>query len=185
MSCVYAMPHNAAIIFAGSHSGGLWKTTNGGINWRCVTDSMRLAGLGVNCVVASTQNPNIMYLAAGNSMGFYQNFGIGVLKSTDGGEHWTTTGLTWNAYYGSVATKVIINEQNPDIVYAISREKIFGTTNGGVNWSTLLDISGSPDGFYDIRFVANSPYIVAATKVPTGAYPTGARIYIMANGGKN
>ena len=185
VSCVYAMPHNAAIIFAGSHSGGLWKTTNGGINWRCVTDSLRLAGLGVNCVVADPKNPNIMYLAAGNSVGFYQNFGIGVLKSTDGGEHWTTTGLTWNAYYGSVATKVIINEQNPDIVYAISREKIFGTTNGGTNWTTLLDISGSPDGFYDIRFIPNTPYIVAATKVPTGSYPTGARIYVTTDRGKN
>ena len=60
VSCVYAMPHNINVIFAGSHSGGLWKTTNGGINWRCVTDSLRLAGLGVNCVVADPKNPNIM-----------------------------------------------------------------------------------------------------------------------------
>lgn len=184
ISCVYAVPNSPDTIFAGSHSGGLWKTTNSGKNWHCVTDSLRLAGLGVNCIVADPKNTNIMYIAAGNSMGFYQNFGIGILKSIDGGKHWATTGLTWAAYYGAVATKIIIDEQNSNILYAISREKVFGSTNGGIDWATLLDISGSPDGFYDLRFIPNSPQIVAVTKVPTGSYPTGARIYTTANRGE-
>lgn len=185
ISCIYAVPNRPDTIFAGSHSGGLWKTTNGGKNWHCVTDSLRLAGLGINCIIADPKNTNIMYIATGNSMGFYQNFGIGILKSIDGGEHWTSTGLTWGAYYGAVATKIIIDEQNPNILYAISREKVFGSTNGGTDWAILLDISGSTDGFYDLRFIPNSTQIVAVTKVPTGNYPTGARIYTTADGGKN
>jgi len=67
---------NYNIIFVGSQTGGLWKTTNGGMNWTNVTDVLNKPGLGINSVVIDPNNHNIVYIATDGS---------GIFKSTDAG----------------------------------------------------------------------------------------------------
>jgi len=67
---------NYKTIYVGSQTGGLWKTTNGGINWLNVTDILNKPGLGVNSVAIDPNYHNIVYIATDGS---------GIFKSTDAG----------------------------------------------------------------------------------------------------
>ena len=77
-------PQNPAIMYAGAVSGGIFKSTDSGQNWRPMTDE--LPNLAVGCFEIDALNPNTLYLGTGE--GYYNAdavLGIGLLKSTDGG----------------------------------------------------------------------------------------------------
>ncbi|MBK6766545.1 MAG: hypothetical protein IPG71_09610 [bacterium] len=86
-------PVNTNIIYVGSASGGLWKTTNGGTTWSPLTDN--LASLAIGCIALDPTNPDIIYIGTGEgSFNIDAVFGAGVFKSTDAGATWNTTGLS-------------------------------------------------------------------------------------------
>jgi hypothetical protein len=80
------------IMYVGSPAGGIWKTTNGGSNWVAKGDSF--PNMGISDIVINPTNTNILYVATGDADGG-QNRSIGILKSINGGNSWTTTGLTF------------------------------------------------------------------------------------------
>lgn len=186
ISCVYSPPTDSNTIFAGSHSGGLWKTTDMGQHWRCVTDGLRLPGLGINSIVAHPSNAQLMYAATGTYVGTYQNFGTGVIQSTDGGETWQPSGLQWSAFYGDVCLRLLIDPNQSNTLYALTAQKLYKSTDAARTWSVVLERSkGAKDGFYDLRFAQQASYLVVATRTPTGDYPTGAHIFVSADSGQS
>ncbi|WP_084376021.1 WD40/YVTN/BNR-like repeat-containing protein [Roseivirga ehrenbergii] len=130
------------IIYAGSASGGLWKSESGGIAWEPIFDN-ELA-LSIGAVAVSQKNPNIVWVGTGegnprNSL----TGGYGVYRSLDAGKTWELMGLekTRNVH------RIIIDPNDPNTVYigAIGspwgdhKERgVYKTTDGGETWNHIL-----------------------------------------------
>jgi photosystem II stability/assembly factor-like uncharacterized protein len=84
-------PTNSNIVYAGFADGGVWKSSDGGMSWKPLTDDQPT--LAVGAIVLDPKNPSTVYVGTGegnfSSDSFY---GRGVLKSTDGGMTWTQLG---------------------------------------------------------------------------------------------
>jgi PKD repeat protein len=151
-------PANSNIVFVGSPAGGLWKSTNSGVSYTTNTD--QLSVIGCTDVAIDPTNSNIMYLATGDGDAG-DTYSIGILKSTDGGTTWNTTGLTWTVNQGRTISKLLINPSNTQIVLAATSNGIYRTTNGGTSWTQV-----QTGNFQDIEFKptdANTVYACGTT----------------------
>ena len=84
-------PNNPNVIFQGSSGGGVWKTIDGGVTWKPLTDQESPLGTGEPSAVAiDPSNTNTIYL--GTSGRFVLNISKGILKSTDAGGSWIVLG---------------------------------------------------------------------------------------------
>jgi photosystem II stability/assembly factor-like uncharacterized protein len=132
--------------YFGAVGGGLWKTTDGGLNWKPVTDG-QLTSSSVGAVGVSPTNPDIIYIGTGETE-FRGNImqGDGVYKSIDGGKTWKNIGLKNTQ---SIA-RVRVHPTNPDIVYVTALGHAFGpnedrgvfkTIDGGKTWKKVLYVN--------------------------------------------
>ena len=136
---VYSPPQHPDIIYAGSNTGGLWKTTNGGFHWECKTDVLGMPGMGVNTILGhpDPDSFNVIFIGTGFATEFYTSYGLGVFKSLDGGDNWRDTELSLsssNPHYGQVFHKLLRNPLNPNVIYAVADRKLFRSDNNGKNW---------------------------------------------------
>ncbi|MDW8075585.1 MAG: T9SS type A sorting domain-containing protein [Bacteroidota bacterium] len=125
-------PTNSNLIFAGSPSGGLWKSTDNGTTWTSNTDT--LATLGVSAIAIDPTNPQIIYIGTGDRDA-RDTYGVGILKSTDGGVTWATTGLNWTTNQNRVVCEILIMPTNSAILLAATSNGIWRSTDGGQTWS--------------------------------------------------
>jgi len=147
-------PGNSDVVFAGVEistgiqgiefektRGKIYKTEDGGENWRCVWEGDNLARF----VLFDPTNPNVLYASTGIfDREAYNDVGVGVLKSTDGGETWfpINNGIPdseGNRFVGFLE----MHPTNPQILFAASGMGsrpggIFRTTDGGVHWQKVL-----------------------------------------------
>ncbi len=130
-------PTNPNILYAGSNNSGLWKTIDAGVNWVCKTDVLRYPVLGVLDILIDPTNPNTLYIASGSRAGF----GIGVLKSTDGGNTWNPTGLSFTANDQLNIEEIRMDPTNSNILYAITNTDLFRSTDAGATWTSLFNYS--------------------------------------------
>jgi photosystem II stability/assembly factor-like uncharacterized protein len=131
-------PNNSNIIYVGAPAGGCWKSIDAGNSWTPLTDN--LSSLGVSGIAIDPTNSNIVYIATGDGDG-NDTYSIGVLKSTDGGATWNSTGLNWNTTQARVMRKIIIDPTNPNILYVATSHGLFKTTDAGANWISVLSAS--------------------------------------------
>ena len=132
--------------YFGAVGGGLWKTTDGGLNWKPVTDG-QITSSSVGAVAVSESNPDIVYIGTGETE-FRGNImqGDGVYKSVDAGKTWKNIGLKNT----QSISRVRIHPTNPDIVYVSALGHAFGpneergvfkTTDGGKTWNKVLYVN--------------------------------------------
>ncbi len=129
---IRALPGSTTTFFACAPGGGLWKTTNTGVSWSAVGTDF-LASIGTSDVAIDPNNNNIMYLATGDCDAG-DTYALGVLKSTDGGLTWNTTGLNWTASQTRRTARILIHPTNTQIVVCATSNGIFRTTDGGISW---------------------------------------------------
>lgn len=153
-------------IYVGSASGGIWKTSNGGTTWTPLGDQN--AVLGVSDIVAyrPVGSPDVIYIATGDKDGgsmwslnggqYSDNNSVGVLKSTDGGTTWNTTGMSWTASQYRIIYRLLMHPTNNSILYAATSLGLFKTTNGGTTWTELSGILE----FRDMEFNPSNPAII-------------------------
>jgi photosystem II stability/assembly factor-like uncharacterized protein len=181
VNCMAFHPTDANTFWVGTPAGGLWKTTNGGQGWTTNTDNLPV--LGVSDIAIDPTNPSVMYIATGDGdLGSLYGNGdtksIGILKSTNGGSTWNTTGLNWSVTDEKTIRRLIINPNNTQILLAASSDGIWRTSNGGTNWSRV-----QPGYFIDIEFNPADPGIAyASTFDPQFG---NAEIYTSTNGGSS
>ncbi|MBU0509096.1 T9SS type A sorting domain-containing protein [bacterium] len=130
-------PNNPMVMFAGAVSGGLWKSTDGGESWLPFSD--QLSNLAVGCFEMDPTNPDVMYLGTGE--GYFNGdavLGIGLLKSTNAGQSWNPTALSWNYGAGRSVLKLNIDPRNGQIVLASTNDSLYRSINGGQSFARVL-----------------------------------------------
>ena len=160
--------NNDQIYYAGAVGGGLWKTTDGGNAWHCISDTT-FGSSSVGAVEVSRVNPNVVYVGMGEvEMRGNISFGDGMYKSADAGKTWKHIGLKESYAIGSIA----IHPANDDIVYVAAQGHIWGpnkerglykTTDGGNTWTQIFKPANDTSGCVDVKLDPNNPNIVYAS----------------------
>ena len=160
VSAIAGIPDDPLVVYAGSASGGIFKTTDGGINWQPIFDEQPVHSIGDIAVAPS--DPSIVWAGTGEScIRSHISVGEGIFKSTDVGRSWTRMGLEKTGRIG----KVVIHPQNPDHVlacalghaYGPQQERgVFRTTDGGKTWERTL-FADENTGCSDIEMDPRNP----------------------------
>jgi photosystem II stability/assembly factor-like uncharacterized protein len=156
---------NPNIVYVASASGGLWKTVNGGVTWKPVFE--RQGTISIGDIALAPGNPDVVWVGTGESnVRNSVSFGDGVYKSTDGGKNWQHMGLRDTEHVSAI----VINPQNPDIVYVGAlghafapneQRGVFMTTDGGKTWTKTLYIDRE-HGVSDLEIDPTNPNILYA-----------------------
>ena len=162
---VEGVPGDANVVYVASASGGLWKTTNGGVTWKPLFE--RQGTLSLGDIALAPSNPEVVWVGTGESnVRNSVSFGDGVYRSTDGGKTWQHMGLKDTERISAIA----IHPQNPDIVYIGALGHAFGpneergvfmTTDGGKTWTKTLYIDNQ-HGVADLEIDPTNPNILYA-----------------------
>lgn len=151
--------NNDDVMYAGSPTGGLWKTINKGQNWSCLTNSIPKA-IGVSCITIDySSTPNTIYIATGDRDGNlpYISFG-GIYKSTDGGTTWVEVGNITNLV--ERALQLIVHPLNNNKLFLLTTYNCFVSDNGGLNW-TPVAVDPDKRQFYSLIYNPNQPDFIA------------------------
>jgi photosystem II stability/assembly factor-like uncharacterized protein len=165
VSAVAGVNGDRSTYYAGAASGGLWKTTDGGLHWRPIFDDQPVSSIGALAVAPS--DANIVWVGTGEPF-IRSNISIGwgVWRSTDAGKSFTKVGLDNT---GRVA-RVVIHPTNPDIVFVAAMGHNYGpqpergvyrTVDAGKTWERVLFVNDST-GVSDLVMDPNNPRILFA-----------------------
>src|SRR6184192_853525 len=162
---VVGVPGQPYIYYAGSASGGIFKTTDGGIHWEPIFDSQPVSSIGSLAVAPS--DPNIVWAGTGEAwIRSHISLGMGIYKSIDAGRNWSLMGLEKTGRIG----RIIIDPHNPDIVFAAAlgtsygpqpERGLFRTTDGGKTWQRVLFVDENT-GCSDIAMDPANPQVLFA-----------------------
>ena len=138
--------------WAGSVSGGLWKTINGGATWLPLTDN--LPNLSVSSLEMAESARNVIYMGTGEGFGNLGGVdGDGIFKSVDRGTTWEHLDATASNPAFRHVNRLAVDPTNPDVVLAATAEGIFRTADGGATWSGVYsgrhvqDLRAQPGGY--------------------------------------
>ncbi|MGH1366678.1 MAG: VPS10 domain-containing protein [Calditrichia bacterium] len=160
-------PTNTDVLFAGTATGGVWKSIDSGVSWNPIFDDQ--ISLSIGDLAISASNPQIIYVGTGEVNGGGGSItygGTGVYKSSNGGTSWTNVGLEETRFIG----RVVIDPQNSDRVFVAAMGKLFSTNperglfrslDGGTSWTNVLSISDST-GCVDVVIHPTQPDTVYA-----------------------
>ncbi|HEX7843957.1 MAG TPA: hypothetical protein VF469_41065, partial [Kofleriaceae bacterium] len=147
-------PANASKFYVGAASGGVWKTTDGGVTFTPIFDG--LGTLSIGALALDPRDSNILYVGTGEANpggGSVTQPGDGVWKTTDGGATWQHLGLDQTVEIG----RIVIDPKNPNNVFVAAMGNLFSrnvdrgvyrSQDGGLTWTKVLfvsDIAGAID----------------------------------------
>ena len=160
------MAGDPKIIFVAAASGGIFKSVNNGLTWKPVFDEEGTS-LSIGDLAIAPSDPNIVWAGTGEPNSRQSSsWGDGVYKSLDGGETWTFMGLRDTQRVG----RVVIDPQNPDIVFVAALGHLWGpnperglfrTKDGGKTWQKVLSINDDT-GVVDVAMEAGGRILYAA-----------------------
>ncbi len=141
---VAGVPADPMIYYVGAASGGIWKTIDGGIQWKPIFDKERVHSIGALALAPS--DPEVVYAGTGESfIRSNVSIGKGVWRSTDGGANWSHLGLENT---GRIS-RIVVHPTDPDVAYVAAlghgytpqKERgIYKTTDGGKTWKQVLHV---------------------------------------------
>ncbi len=182
-------PTDPQIIYAGSASGGLWKTTMGGVGadaWDRVETGFPI--LAVSSVTLDPADSSVIYIGTGEVYRYQGSdggelnrltrgsYGIGILKSSDGGASWSHS-LDWSYDQNRGIWMIAVHPTDSNIVYAATTEGIYKSTNAGGDWTLVHDVIMGTD----VRIHPTNPDTVFSAHGNFGS--EGHGIYRTTNGG--
>ncbi|MGC1107028.1 MAG: hypothetical protein WA876_10855 [Candidatus Acidiferrales bacterium] len=159
-------PGNPMVDYVGAASGGIFKTTDGGLHWTPIFDKEDAMSIGALAIAPSAHN----IVWAGTGEAFYNrvatSIGDGIYKSIDSGATWKHMGLENT---GRIA-RIVVDPTNPDIVFAAAvgsgfapsqNRGVFRTTDGGKTWQRVLFVDENT-GAADVAMDAHNPQTLLA-----------------------
>ncbi|MDX1315195.1 MAG: glycosyl hydrolase, partial [Eudoraea sp.] len=179
--------------YVAPRAGGVWKTTNRGTTFECISDEIGTSYIGD--VEVAPSDPDIVWIGTGEDFNARSSYyGNGIWKSTDAGETWVNSGLELSSHIAEIT----IHPGNPDIVwvavmgnlYSENEERgVYKTTDGGSSWNKVLYIDAAT-GVIDLALNPENPDIIYASsyqkvRLPWTFEPGGekSRIYKSVDGG--
>jgi len=195
VTSIDAVHDNPEVMYVGTASGGLWKSTSGGIKWAPIFDKQITASVGA--VAIQQSNPSVVWVGTGegnprNSL----NGGYGVFKTLDGGKTWMSMGLEKTRHIH----KILIDPTDPNTVYvgaigapwgAHEERGVYKTTDGGKNWRRIL-FSNNTSGIADMVMDPKNPNKIIAALWDHKRDPwffksggAGSGLYMTYDGGEN
>ncbi len=155
------------VYYFGATGGGVWKTTDGGINWESISDGSVFGTGSVGAIGLSDSDPNTIYVGMGESpIRGNVSHGDGVYKSTDAGKTWKRVGLEDTRQI----PRIRVHPKNPDLVYVAALGHIFGpndqrgvfrSKDGGKTWEKILS-RGDKAGAIDLILDPTNPNMMYA-----------------------
>jgi len=131
----------------GAAGGGVFKSTNSGVNWTPVFDQVGVFSIGA--LAMDPTSVNTVYVGTGEANSSVDSYdGAGVFRTTDGGANWTSLGLAATARIARIA----IDPTDPQKLFVAAMGTQFSTgpdrglyrsTDGGANWTKVLFVSDS------------------------------------------
>jgi photosystem II stability/assembly factor-like uncharacterized protein len=172
-------PVNKLVFYQGTTGGGVWKTEDGGLQWKNVSDGFFGTG-SVGAVAVAPSDPNVVFVGMGESC-FRGNatHGDGVYKSTDAGKTWTRVGLEETRQIG----RIQIHPKNPDVVWVAALGDSFGpsehrgvyrTKDGGRTWQKVL-YRDEDAGAIDLTIDPENPDVLYVSFLEMRRFPWGFR----------
>jgi photosystem II stability/assembly factor-like uncharacterized protein len=165
LTSVAGVPGQPNIYYVGAASGGIWKTTDGGVHWEAIFDGQPVASIG--SIEVAPSDPNIVWAGTGEAwIRSHISVGQGIYKSTDAGKTWKLMGLEKTGRIGHIA----IDPANPDVVVACAvghaygpqaERGVFRTTDGGAHWERVLFVDENC-GCSDLVMDPSNPRILLA-----------------------
>lgn len=188
-------PDNPSEFYVATAAGGVWKTTNRGLNFDPVFDDQGSYSIGV--IEMDPNNHNVVWVGTGeNNNQRSVSYGDGIYKSVDGGKSWEHKGLKNSEHIGMIA----IDPRNSDVVYVAATGPVWSaggdrglykTTDGGESWSKILDIS-EHTGVHEVHLDPRNPDVIYAAahqrRRHVFTYISGgpeSSVYKSTDGGKN
>jgi len=158
---------NPNVFYFGGVAGGIWKTSDGGQYWECVSDPT-LKTSSVGALEVAPSDSNVIYAGMGETtIRIDVSHGDGVYKSTDAGKSWQHMGLADTRHIG----KIRVHPQNPGVVWVAALGHAFGphpargvykSTDGGQTWRLVLHKSDKA-GAVDLSVDPKNPRILFTT----------------------
>jgi len=170
-------PVNKMTFYQGATGGGVWKTDDGGLNWRNISDGSFHTG-SVGAIAVAPSNPGVVYVGMGEAcIRGNASYGDGVYKSMDGGKTWSHLGLEATRQIA----RVRINPTNPDLVYVAALgdpwgpspdRGVYRSKDGGRTWEKVLFRSNDA-GAIDLVMDPTNPDVMFASTLDLRRYPWG------------
>ncbi|MFQ6070036.1 MAG: hypothetical protein ACE5LC_05860 [Candidatus Aminicenantales bacterium] len=195
IGAIDAVASDPRIMYVGAATGGVWKTTNGGLTWAPVFDEQPVSSIGAIAIFQA--NPNIVWVGTGeaaprNSSGV----GRGVYLSLDAGKTWKFLGLERT----EKISKILLDPNNPDVAYVGAlgttwgenpERGVYKTTDRGKTWQKILYVD-EKTGVADMAMDPTNPNKVIVAMWEHRRWPwffksggPGSGLYITVNGGEN
>jgi len=194
VTAIDAIIDNPAIIYAGTASGGVWRSENAGVTWEPLFDKEK--SLAIGAVTIDQRNPSVIWVGTGegnprNSM----SSGAGIYKSIDKGKSWKLMGLEAT----KIIHRIIIHPFNPDIIFVAAMGSAWGknpergvyrSMDGGANWEKVLYVNDGV-GCADLVMDPENPDKLIAAMWEYGRKPytfnsggEGSGLYVSFDAGK-
>jgi len=151
--------------YFGSTGGGVWKTIDGGSNWKNISD--KYFGGSMGCIAVAPSDPTVLYVGEGeNTLRGNVSEGFGIWRTDDGGRSWKNIGLKDTRHI----IRIVIHPKNPDIVWVAAIGHLFGpneergifkTTDGGKTWKKVLYVNNQT-GCSDLIMEPGNPSVLYA-----------------------
>ena len=134
--------------YIGSVGGGVWKTTNAGATWTCLTDEFPI--LSTSAIAMAPSNHDVLYVGTGESFYNVDTInGNGILKSVDRGLTWTHLASTVDDPAFNNVARILVDPADEDVVIAATtrgrfkeyldpRSSIMKSIDGGATWTEVF-----------------------------------------------
>jgi photosystem II stability/assembly factor-like uncharacterized protein len=153
------------VIYIAVATGGVYRSTNAGVSWTPVFDSVRTGSVGA--VAVAPTNSDIVWIGTGEANNMRSSsWGTGVYKSTDAGRTWSSAMLPKSQHIG----RIVIDPRDPNVVYVAAlgplwapggERGLYKTTDGGRTWVNTKSISPFT-GFVDLQMDPSNPDVLYA-----------------------
>ncbi len=174
-------PTTRNVLWAGSASGGLWLTEDGGDSWQAMSDDLPSTGIGAIAIHPTDNNTLIVGTGEGwATSGLIIKGGIGVFKSIDRGKTWLPTSLNFNIGAGISVMNITWHPTEHNIVWMGATNGLWKSTDSGDNWNLVMG-----DGTNHQNFICND--IIITPSNPDLMYTAieGNGIFKSTDGGEN